>query len=204
MAKVHLYKVPNDSVSWRRYTPSLTEKIAIKIHFLFNIYVINMILLLFIIYLYNNLRGKSISCYQNFFLVRYYVSHKYYWNEMIFNFEFSNKFLNKSQDRLRRIMYFVSLVDLRSAHISPGHFVRSEKALVIVEETMPTRAGVYIQTVHTPRAVFTRKSIVFPGKVTVSAYRFPATGYYCTSTALSHGIPKWNGERIILCGCRKT
>lgn len=35
--------------------------------------------------------------------------------------------------------------------------------------------------VHTPRAVFTRKSIVFPGKVTISAYRFPATGYYCTT-----------------------
>lgn len=39
---------------------------------------------------------------------------------------------------------------------------------------------VYIRTVHAPRAVFTRKSIVFLGKVTISAYRFPATGYYRT------------------------
>jgi hypothetical protein len=92
-------------------------------------------------------------------------------------------------------VYFVSLVDLRWTHISPGHFVRSEKALVIVEETMPSGAGVYIQTVHTSRAVFTRKSIVFPGKVTISAYRFPATGYYRTTTAISLGAPtRWNGE----------
>lgn len=89
----------------------------------------------------------------------------------------------------------VSPVDLRSTHISSGHFVRSEKALVIVEETMPSGAGVYIQTVHSSRAVFTRKSIVFPGKVTISAYRFPATGCYRTTTAISLGAPtKWNGE----------
>jgi len=43
-------------------------------------------------------------------------------------------------------MYFVSLVDLRWTHISPGHFVRLEKALVIVEETTSTCAGVYIYT----------------------------------------------------------
>lgn len=75
-------------------------------------------------------------------------------------------------------MYFVSLVDLRWTHISPGHSVRSEKAFVIVEETTSTCAGVYIRTVHTPRPVFTRKSIVFPGKATISTYRFSATGYY--------------------------
>lgn len=71
----------------------------------------------------------------------------------------------------------------------------SGKALVIVEETMSTRTGVYIRMVHTPRAVFTRKSIVFPRKVTISAYRFSATGYYRTTNgAISLGAPKWNGE----------
>lgn len=55
---------------------------------------------------------------------------------------------------------------------------------------------VYIRTVHTPRAVFTRKSIVFLGKVTISAYRFPATGYYRTARERRSrcGAPKWNGE----------
>ena len=91
----------------------------------------------------------------------------------------------------------VFLVDSYWTHISLGHSVRSEKAFIVVEETTQTtstRTSVYIQTVHTPRAVFTRKSIVFPGKVTISAYRFSATEYYRTTTTISLGVPKWNGE----------
>lgn len=89
---------------------------------------------------------------------------------------------------------YLLLIHVEHTHISLGHSVRSEKAFLVVEETTSTRTSVYIQTVHTPRAVFTRKSIVFPGKVTISAYRFSATGYYRTTTAISLGVPKWNGE----------
>lgn len=81
-------------------------------------------------------------------------------------------------------MYFVSLVDLRLITLNT-HLTWSLRP---VGESTRNRRGndvdlcgrLYIRTVHTPRPVFTRKSIVFPGKVTISTYRFSATGYYRT------------------------